>query len=834
MGWNELAARKLSLESCFHGHEGCVNRLAWNEAGTFLASGSDDTDIRLWAFPEDGSRQYRLPTLHEANIFGVQFLPHSGSSKMVTGAMDKTVQLHTLDVTAPDAYKRAPPGTSTSRTGEERDNSIPAQTAVFHCHRGRVKQVEVHPDEPNLFWSASEDGTVRQFDIRQPLEAMRRPESQNILFHLSSAARQEREVKSIALNPARPYEMAVATGGEGIFITDRRLPSFNATAHAANVVLTLKPPHAVLAREAGRQARAVHPTFVKYNSRGTKLLATYHGDNAYCWSIAPGEPVESCMEGSGAVHFQPQAARKMGNGSESTGSGSFSKMEGQPDFFRPAGVRRPGAVDGIWALPRSAEQRRVDGNLAIFQKRYSEAIRHYTEGLRTAPDAPALLTGRALALLMRGWHGDHQQALHDAERAVLVDPDAQLGHLRRAQALRECGLLKSASMALEVHRRRFPDHGADVEKLAESLERDIEEAKAAESARRRRENIRREARRRQGMQYDLRRRRTGEIGPNEEPPVRGAGESGGSAGEGPSQAAEAPPPAPALAGDGAGPSDGAVVDAAEPLALEWRQQDAALQVRMPIPGLVEGVASDDEVSGADKEEEGQESDGDDGDGFAGSNLDRAYAASLRRLEAALKEARNGTYAGIENGNSRGNKWSSAPARQPWLWGTLPSSDRYLQRYVGHCNIDTDIKEATFLGDDDSLVACGSDDGRVFFYDASTGACLRALSADEDVVNCLRSHPTLPVLATSGIESVVKVWSPEGAIDPGEEVESVAQTNQEQMKSGVNLRVMRAIAQHAGLFRMVRGPTPRDREAGGEDDDDEDGEEGLQPVECRMA
>lgn len=36
------------------------------------------------------------------------------------------------------------------------------------------------------------------------------------------------------------------------------------------------------------------------------------------------------------------------------------------------------------------------------------------------------------------------------------------------------------------------------------------------------------------------------------------------------------------------------------------------------------------------------------------------------------------------------------------------------------NSQTDIKEAVFLGQDDSLVACGSDDGYVFIYDAQTG------------------------------------------------------------------------------------------------------------------
>ena len=44
--FNEVFARKLSVENVLQGHEGCVNRLAWNEDGTILASGSDDRRVR--------------------------------------------------------------------------------------------------------------------------------------------------------------------------------------------------------------------------------------------------------------------------------------------------------------------------------------------------------------------------------------------------------------------------------------------------------------------------------------------------------------------------------------------------------------------------------------------------------------------------------------------------------------------------------------------------------------------------------------------------------------------------------------------------------------------
>lgn len=84
-----------------------------------------------------------------------------------------------------------------------------------------------------------------------------------------------------------------------------------------------------------------------------------------------------------------------------------------------------------------------------------------------------------------------------------------------------------------------------------------------------------------------------------------------------------------------------------------------------------------------------------------------------------------------------------------------ASMRTDQCFVGQCNVITDIKEATFVGQDDAVVACGSDQGRVFLFDSVTGELLRVLWADREVANCVQCHPTLPVLATSGMEDVVR-------------------------------------------------------------------------------
>ena len=84
---------------------------------------------------------------------------------------------------------------------------------------------------------------------------------------------------------------------------------------------------------------------------------------------------------------------------------------------------------------------------------------------------------------------------------------------------------------------------------------------------------------------------------------------------------------------------------------------------------------------------------------------------------------------------------------------------YKDVYRGHCNITTDIKEAVFLGKDAQFIAAGSDDGNLFIWDRYTTNLLRVLQGDDSIVNCVQAHPHSCLLATSGIESCVKLWAP---------------------------------------------------------------------------
>lgn len=84
-------------------------------------------------------------------------------------------------------------------------------------------------------------------------------------------------------------------------------------------------------------------------------------------------------------------------------------------------------------------------------------------------------------------------------------------------------------------------------------------------------------------------------------------------------------------------------------------------------------------------------------------------------------------------------------------------DYLLQKFMGHRNARTMIKEASFWGND--YIMSGSDCGHVFTWEKKTGQLVMLMEADQHVVNCIQPHPTMPYLATSGIDYDVKIWAP---------------------------------------------------------------------------
>ncbi|KAF2291609.1 hypothetical protein GH714_026133 [Hevea brasiliensis] len=142
--------RRLSQENELEGHQGCVNTIAWNSTGSLLISGSDDTRMNIWS--NNGRKLlHSIDTGHSANIFCTKFIPETSDELVVCGAGDAEVRLFNLS----------------RLSGRGPDDNAIAPSAVYQCHTRRVKKLAVEVGNPNVVWSASEDGTLRQHDFRE-------------------------------------------------------------------------------------------------------------------------------------------------------------------------------------------------------------------------------------------------------------------------------------------------------------------------------------------------------------------------------------------------------------------------------------------------------------------------------------------------------------------------------------------------------------------------------------------------------------------------------------------------------------------------------------------
>ncbi|XP_017127908.2 DDB1- and CUL4-associated factor 8 [Drosophila elegans] len=102
---------------------------------------------------------------------------------------------------------------------------------------------------------------------------------------------------------------------------------------------------------------------------------------------------------------------------------------------------------------------------------------------------------------------------------------------------------------------------------------------------------------------------------------------------------------------------------------------------------------------------------------------------------------------------------------------------FLHCYEGHINSRT-IKGVNFFGPKSEYIVSGSDCGNIFFWDKNTEAIVNFMKGDHaGVVNCLEPHPWMPVLATSGLEHDVKIWTPNGPDKSGPHSDSLKQTLQ---------------------------------------------------------
>lgn len=687
--------RRLVVDATLHGHDGCVNHLRWNQQGTLLASGSDDTRLIVWDYATKQPREV-VETGHRLNIFAVCFVPGTHDHIIATGAMDNEVRIHYAPF--------------------RRD-----ATKCFRLHTGRVKDLASSPGVPRVFWSVAEDGLVYQFDVRAlPQEdgsGTSRGDGSGVLIRLGKA-RSGGEVRGMAMavHPLDSTKVAVACGDFYTRMYDRRMlrtqpHSTRRRSHgeaAVNEQATVPvelfaPPHlhmdAACSVATRRRHEDCHGTSIQFSSDGSELLANYHNDHIYLFRLHHRE----CTDGGVSP---PSIIYK----SDGTTKPVASTPATVPDWMYGIKMDCDRLASRTLTTRSDLQARNSRGLVALLSKDYKAALECFTQlcgatELATMSDSfrKDVYHNTAKVYLGRAWRADHYIAAQYARLAETLDPVDREVKTTLIEALGAGKRYRHVVVRTKQYQDQYPDHYDDVAELAQ--------------------------------------RATARLGPNRDRRLR-----------------------------------------------------------------VVRRRSDDESSGGDPDDDDREyDDGDDPRSSSSSSSSLASAMSSSHSEGSdegelhVEEElipSDTDNAGDLDENDEASFWKSPLHQQQRVTCDVA------HRYIGYCNLQTDIKEATFFGPNDECIVAGSDDGKAYIWHKATGKLLNAIDADADIVNCVQPHPIDTCLATSGIENVIRLWKPTGDEEdaPSEDdLERLVATNQDNMADSPSDSLHGA---NANLIRLI--------------------------------
>ncbi|GLT93742.1 hypothetical protein SLE2022_115180 [Rubroshorea leprosula] len=653
--------RRLSQEGELEGHQGCVNAVAWNSKGSLLISGSDDSRVNIWSY-SGRKLLHSIDTGHSGNIFCTKFVPETSDELVVSGAGDSQVRLFNLS----------------RLSGRERDDGAISPSAVYQCHTKRVKKLAVEVGNPNVVWSASEDGTLRQHDFREgtscPPAGSPHHECRNILLDLRCGGKRSLAdppkhtlaLKSCDISSTRPHLFLV--GGNDAFarLYDRRmLPPLTSSGKRMSpppCVNYFCPMHL---SDSKPQMQLTHVTF---SPSGEEVLLSYSGEHVYLMDV-------DCANGSAMKYTSGDTSKLL------CFAPVLNRVEDQPPVSSVVqnGFERRSItalqLEKCKMLVEIAKKSLEEGKDHFYAiEACNEVLERYGSDVGPTLMHECLCT-RAALLLKRNWKNDAHMAIRDCYNAQRIDGSSIRAHYYMSEALEQLDKLKEALEFAMAAQCLAPSDNMVAEKV-ESIKNKIAAEEAEKS------NNRHE--------------------PRFEPWTR------------------------------------RVLSLSEILHHSEPNSDASQ----------DGPRFEREDSDYDDEVEFNfetQISGDEGRDVESNILHGSLNLRIHRGS---------------NGSCESPSTSSQNDKSSYQPEAVIDMKR---RFVGHCNVGTDIKQASFLGQRGEYVASGSDDGRWFIWEKQTGRLIKMLRGDEAVVNCVQCHPFDCVVATSGIDNTIKIWTPTASI-----------------------------------------------------------------------
>lgn len=788
LGRREFVQR-LKLEATLNVHDGCVNTISWNDTGEYILSGSDDTFLVI-TNPYNKKVKKSIRSGHRANIFSAKFMPHTNDQEIVSCSGDGIIY-YTHTEKSPE-YNRQ---------------------CQFTCHYGTAYEIMTVPNDPYTFLSCGEDGTVRWFDLRMKTSCTKEDCKDDILINCRRAA------TSISISPLVPYYLAVGCSDSSVRIYDRRMLGTRATGNYMGRGTTGMCVRFVPAHLSNKSCRV---TSLCYSEDGQEVLVSYSSDYIYLfdpkddqarelkgpseerreelrqppvkrlrlrgdWSdTGPRARPESERERDGEQSPNVSLMQRMSDmlsrwfeeASEAQSSrGTRPQTRPRGTALRPEGtLNAPAAAAGNSSQESSAPERPVGTDspevpaspAAATTAPMPKSTSSSSSGSSSTVTAPPPSSSSSVETSATS--SSPLTSSPDSEQRSQGDTTGTPTPTATATPTSEPTLSDSPS---SVVNKQLGSMTLDEQQAAEATASPADESAAAPAS-----------------SIPSISTSTSTSRPSAAEPVLSLHYSS----EGTTTSTIkldftdewSSSTSSSMGSGGPKTSEAAAVQSRESLLTESSASEQE-------PACDASCSSAPSSSAAQVPAEGSS----EGDSMASSPQERSQpegtedrSGGCRRAEPSTEEGQEGVEG--QSQPARGNQDSDDSDDDPILippsrfrgQGQRQSAAARIQElfrrrkerremeesetqnirrpsvkmvYKGHRNSRTMIKESCFWGN--NFVMSGSDCGHIFIWDRHTAEHLMLLEADNHVVNCLQPHPYDPILASSGIDYDIKIWSP---------------------------------------------------------------------------
>ncbi|KAM9710444.1 DDB1- and CUL4-associated factor 6 isoform 5-T5 [Menidia menidia] len=774
LGRREFVQR-LKLEATLNVHDGCVNTISWNDTGEYILSGSDDTFLVITS-PYSKKVKKSIRSGHRANIFSAKFMPHTNDQEIVSCSGDGIIY-YTHTEKSPEFNKQC----------------------QFTCHYGTAYEIMTVPNDPYTFLSCGEDGTVRWFDLRTKTSCTKEDCKDDILINCRRAA------TSISISPLVPYYLGVGCSDSSVRIYDRRMLGTRATGNymgrgTTGMVVRFVPAHL--------SNKSCRVTSLCYSEDGQEVLVSYSSD--YIYLFDPKDDQARELKGPSEERReelrQPPVKRLRLRGDWSdTGPRARPESERERDGEQSPNVslmQRMSDMLSRW-FEEASEAQSSRGTRPQTRPR-GTAVR--PEGASNTPAAPTADSTQESSVPERpeGTDSPDVPASAAANSAAPMPKSASCSSSGSLSTVTAPPTSSSSSVESAA-----PSSSPDSEQTsqadttgtplptaaptsepavsgAEAAGSALDETVAAASSSSPPSSTSRSSTAEPvlSLHYSSEGTTTSTIKLDfTDEWSSSASSSRGSGGPKTSEVLAAPsreslstgsPPSEQAARGSSGQQSSAAVSSEAPCDASCSSARSGPPAQGPAGGSAERSqpeGAEDTSGGCRRAEPAGEEAEESQSQPAQSNQDSDDSDDDPILIPSARFRGQG-----QRFNSRGSAVGdrmirrSAAARIQELFRRRKerremeeSETQNIRRpsvkmvYKGHRNSRTMIKESCFWGN--NFVMSGSDCGHIFIWDRHTAEHLMLLEADNHVVNCLQPHPYDPILASSGIDYDIKIWSP---------------------------------------------------------------------------